>query len=55
MGTAEVAWAIKYRQNDDFEDALQVACAVLEGCKEFITLDARLANSYGRFIEMRVL
>src|ERR1035438_5014189 len=32
FGTNEVIWAIKNHQSDDFEDSLQIACALLQGC-----------------------
>lgn len=55
LAAAHVAWAAANRQGDDFEDALQVACAVLHGCKTFVTFDAALAENYGRFIRMKLL
>lgn len=55
FGSDEVAWAIRHRQSDDFEDALQVACAVSHGCRTFITFDGPLSRRYGQFIDMRRL
>lgn len=55
MSQPEVRWAIKHYQNNDFEDALQVACAVLHGCDKFVTLDKPLAQKYRQFIDMQVL
>lgn len=55
MDEQVVRWAVANRQDDDFEDALQVGCAVLEGCKKFITFDQKLAKNYGRFIDMQLL
>lgn len=54
FGVAEVMWAIKNVQHDDFEDALQVACAVLNGCDEFVTFDRHLAGNYRQFIKITV-
>lgn len=48
-------WAMDNLRGNDFEDALQVGCAVLEGCDRFVTFDARLAKNYGKFIDMQVL
>ncbi len=55
FGGAEVGWAMANGQGDDFEDALQVACAVLHGCNVFATFDQRLARRYRPFISVRVL
>jgi predicted nucleic acid-binding protein len=55
IGSAETMWAIRNHQGNDFEDALQVASAVLAGCKQFVTLDRSLAQHYGQFIEMVLL
>ena len=54
MSREEILWAMTNRQSDDFEDALQVACAVLAGCDEFITFDSPLAKNYSRFIKITV-
>jgi predicted nucleic acid-binding protein len=45
-----VSWARINHQDQDFEDALQVGCALTEGCDTFLTLDARLAKNYSQFI-----
>jgi predicted nucleic acid-binding protein len=55
MAATHVAWAVANRQDDDFEDALQVACAVLHGCKMFVTFDAGLAKNYDKFIRIKLL
>lgn len=55
LGGDEVRWAITNRQDDDFEDALQVACAVINGSELFVTLDKSLAKKYQKFIEVKVL
>lgn len=39
----------------DFEDALQIACAKREGCKEFVTLDKPLAKKYAKDMSVRLL
>jgi predicted nucleic acid-binding protein len=55
LGADHVAWAKQHYQDKDFEDALQVACAALEGCDRFITFDSRLAARYDKFIEVTLL
>ncbi len=55
LGKAEIHWAISNCQDDDFEDALQVACAVLDGCELFVTLDKFLAHKYQKFIDIKLL
>ncbi len=55
LGGDEVRWAITNRQDDDFEDALQVACAVISNSELFITFDKPLAKKYQKFINMKVL
>ena len=55
MAAAQVAWAVANHQDDDFEDALQIGCAVLEKCDRFITFDQMLAKNYSRFIDIRLL
>ena len=51
----EVRWAITNCQDDDFEDALQVACAVLSESELFVTLNKTLAQKFHKFINMKVL
>lgn len=57
MNSPAVQWAIKNRKNDDFEDALQIACAVLDGCDIFVTFDKNLYRDYKDLptIEIRLL
>jgi len=42
----DYVWASLNEQNKDFEDALQMATAIRNGCKQFATLDASLAKAY---------
>ena len=42
----DVAWARSRYQGKDFEDALQIACALREGCTKFVTLDQKLATKF---------
>lgn len=48
-------WAFTNLQNTDFEDAIQVACAVLSGCSQFVTSDVALAKNYSQFINVQLL
>ena len=55
FGSDEIQWALANHENKDFEDALQVACAVIHGCRQFVTFDRVLTKRYGQFIDIRVL
>jgi predicted nucleic acid-binding protein len=55
FGAQEVAWAAANRQSNDYEDALQVACAIAHGCKSIVTLDKKLARQYAGFINVQLL
>ena len=49
LGPNEINWAIINCQDNDFEDALQVACAITSGAKEFITFDKKLSKNYQKY------
>jgi predicted nucleic acid-binding protein len=52
----DYVWASLNEHGKDFEDALQVATAIRNGCKAFITFDAKLAKVYAQCpIEMVLL
>jgi len=54
--TAEdAAWAFAHYDGDDFEDALQVASAIREGCDVFLTLDSGLAKKYGSLLPIELI
>jgi len=42
----DVSWAFNNRRSEDFEDALQVAVAIRNGCDTFVTLDHSLFRAY---------
>jgi len=42
----DYVWASLNERGKDFEDALQVATAIRNGCKSFITFDVTLAKAY---------
>ncbi len=46
VSVGDIDWAFDHIRGGDFEDALQVACAVNSGCTRFVTLDAALARRY---------
>ncbi|HUC88099.1 MAG TPA: type II toxin-antitoxin system VapC family toxin [Candidatus Binatia bacterium] len=39
-------WAVLNEQGNDFEDALQLAVSIRNGCSSFITFDKPLVESY---------
>lgn len=47
-------WAFTNAQNNDFEDALQLAVAIRHGCNRFITLDVPLYKSYAELPQITV-
>ena len=50
----DYSWA-KDNDQGDFEDALQVACALRHGCKIFMTLDIDLAKQYKKHISTKLI
>ncbi len=52
---ADAQWAFLNFKGDDFEDALQVACAVREKCSSFVTLDEQLSKKYTDNIVVHLL
>jgi predicted nucleic acid-binding protein len=50
-------WAFTNIQNNDYEDALQLAVAIRNGCSQFITFDKALVKTYKYLssIEVRLL
>jgi predicted nucleic acid-binding protein len=52
---ADAQWAFAQFRGDDFEDALQVACAIREGCTSFVTLDVSLSKKYSENIAIVLL
>lgn len=43
---ADAQWAFLNFKGDGFEDAIQIACALREGCNSFVTLDRQLSKKY---------
>jgi predicted nucleic acid-binding protein len=48
-------WAKRHCMDGDFEDALQMAVAVRNRCKVFVTLDKTLAKNYQKYINIVLL
>ena len=47
--------ALEIHRGSDFEDALQVACALNNSCDQFVTLDQKLCNRYRGLLKMITL
>jgi predicted nucleic acid-binding protein len=47
-------WALTNIRDKDFEDALQLAVAVRNGCDEFVTFDTHLVESYKDLLQIKV-
>lgn len=52
---ADAESAFRRFRNDDFEDALQISCALRERCTKFVTLDGPLAKKYVRDLAITLL
>lgn len=46
LNASSFDWAFVNVQRNDFEDALQVAVAIQNGCTDFYTFDEKLARDY---------
>ena len=47
-------WAFTNARDNDFEDALQLAVAIRNGCEEFVTFDKHLVELYEDLIQIKV-
>lgn len=54
LESIDFTWAFRNRHDDDFEDALQIAVAIRNGCNEFVTFDKKLAKAYGNLPTMKI-
>jgi predicted nucleic acid-binding protein len=52
---ADAGWAFEHFDGKDFEDGLQIACAMREGCSTFATLDQGLAKKYTAHLPVKLL
>lgn len=48
-------WALNNCPDGDYEDALQVACAVFSDCAKLVTFDQQLFKNYSRHIDIELL
>jgi len=48
-------WAFTNIRGNDFEDALQIAVAVRNGCSKFVTLDKDLIKNYKDLTSIKVI
>lgn len=55
LGGAEFAWAFANGKDGDFEDALQIACAVSAGAEVFYTFDKALARRYKDRLPLEII
>lgn len=55
MNNEDYAWAKQNCLDNDFEDALQVACAVRSRAEVFVTLDKTLAQNYKKYIPIKLI
>lgn len=51
----DIDWAFARFDGKDFEDALQVGCALREGCDRFVTLDQNLAKKYKNVLSVDLI
>lgn len=51
----DVVWAFENKRNEDFEDALQIAIAIRNGCSTFVTFDKKLAKDYSDLPTIRAV
>lgn len=54
LESADFEWAFNNMMNDDFEDSLQLAVAVRNGCEQFVTLDRKLYLRYKNLNSLKV-
>ena len=54
MNEADYLWA-QANDQGDFEDALQVACALRHSCQKFLTLDQRLKKHHHQHIAVTLI
>ncbi|OGL30384.1 hypothetical protein A3F37_00720 [Candidatus Saccharibacteria bacterium RIFCSPHIGHO2_12_FULL_41_12] len=48
-------WAKKNCVNNDFEDALQVACAIRNGATKILTIDRDMVKNYGDVLNFELI
>jgi len=53
LDAMDFEWAFTNMRDQDFEDALQLAVAIRNGCGQFVTFDKNLATTYGNIIQIQ--
>lgn len=51
----DAEWSYGHYNSQDFEDGVQVSCALREKCTRFVTLDKRLAAKYGSLLPIDLI
>lgn len=51
---ADYQWAKLNMRDDDFEDALQLAVAIRNGCDAFVTFDKKLYDAYKSLPQLKI-
>lgn len=51
---ADFDWAYTNMRDDDFEDALQLAVAIRNGCDIFMTFDKKLHDTYKSLPQLKI-
>ena len=54
LESSDFEWAFTNARDSNFEDALQLAVAIRNGCEEFVTFDKQLAQLYKGLIQIKV-
>jgi predicted nucleic acid-binding protein len=52
---SDARWAFAHFSGNDFEDALQISCALREQASRFVTLDKKLASKYSEVVPITLL
>jgi predicted nucleic acid-binding protein len=54
LDAPDFEWAFVNSRHQDYEDALQLAVAIRNGCTEFATFDKSLADAYSNLSSIRI-
>lgn len=54
LKAVDFEWAFTNARNNDFEDALQLAVAIRNGCQTFVTFDKSLHSAYKTLPNIRL-
>jgi predicted nucleic acid-binding protein len=53
LDASDFEWAFTNMRDNDFEDALQLAVAIRNGCEQFVTFDKDLATTYDNMVQIQ--